>query len=114
MLGFAVFLFLIWLVAVIVLACYAWYQNWTRINKALKNQAEQYDERHARIKEEEKKIKEKSKWNTSWYSLEDENVKKIYKELKTWKAIEDIAKDLKIKKGEVYDIQIFLEDEWML
>lgn len=111
--GFAVFLFLIWVVTIIVLGCYAWYVNWRRINKALKNQEEQYDERHARIKEE-KKIEEKSKRNTSWYSLEDENVKKIYKELKTWKAIEDIAKDLKIKKGEVYDIKIFLEDEWML
>lgn len=107
---FIFWLIFIWIIVFIIYAfCHA-HEVQVNKEKMYKLNAEKYDEK----KKEEKKMKEKSKWNASWYSLEDENVKKIYKELKTWKAIEDIAKDLKIKKGEVYDIKIFLEDEWML
>lgn len=103
--GFIWFLVFIWIIALLVWCCSIWYQNWMRINKAIRNQSEQYDERH---KKEEKKEK-----NTS-YNVEDEEVKKIFKELKKWETIDEVAKKLNIKKSKVYDIQIFLEDEWLL
>jgi anionic cell wall polymer biosynthesis LytR-Cps2A-Psr (LCP) family protein len=47
-------IFIWWVIAVIVMSCMAWAKTWSNINKAIKNQARQYD------KEVEE---EKKSWN---------------------------------------------------